>query len=56
MLAAAKYKSKYLWLEPPASLGRVSIEDIDQVMNANDHKALVKRWARQMWGRLVTVP
>lgn len=49
MLAAAKHKSGYHWLEPPAALGKITIGDIDQATSTNEHKARVKCWAEQMW-------
>jgi Family of unknown function (DUF5946) len=49
MLAAAKLKSTYHWLEPPASLGRLTVSDVDAATNAEHHKVLVRQWAEQMW-------
>ena len=49
MLAAARRKSEYFWLEPPASLGVLTVADIDACASVQQHKALVRSWAAQMW-------
>ena len=49
MLVVAKHKSKYSWLEPPASLGGMTVADVELAADAEQHKALVKAWAAQMW-------
>lgn len=49
MLLAAKHKAQYHWLEPPASLGALTIADIDAAENFEAHQSAVRAWARQMW-------
>lgn len=49
MLAAAKQKSAYVWLEPPASLGSITVADVDAAASPDEHCARVRDWARQMW-------
>lgn len=49
MLEAAKQKSTYHWLEPPASLGRLTAATVDAAVDAAEHIRLVRQWAEQMW-------
>lgn len=49
MLAAAKHKAQYHWLEPPASLGPLTVADLEPAADAEAHVALVRAWAAQMW-------
>jgi len=49
MLEAAKRKSHYHWLEPPGSMGRLTVADVDGATSTSDHKELVREWAGQMW-------
>jgi hypothetical protein len=49
MLIAARHKSRFCWLDPPASLGEITVASVDSAASADDHKAVVKAWAAQMW-------
>lgn len=49
MLAAEKHKATYHWLEPPADLGAVTVADVEAAAGIEDHIAMVRRWAAQMW-------
>lgn len=49
MLAAARHKSHFGWLEPPASLGALTVADVEAAMELDAHVAVVRRWAWQMW-------
>ena len=49
MLAAAKRKAEYHWLEPPDSLGAITVADVDSAADAEEHVETVRAWARQMW-------
>jgi len=49
MLIAAKRKSSYHWLEPPAFLGPLTVADVARADSADAHKELVRQWAAQMW-------
>lgn len=49
MLAAAKQKSTYHWLEPPPSLGALTAADIEAASDADGHILRVRQWADQMW-------
>ena len=49
MLAAAKHKATFHWLEPPRELGALTIADVDASTGAEAHMATVRCWAAQMW-------
>lgn len=49
MLVAAKHKAQYHWLEPPASMGSLTVADIEAATGVEEHLALVRAWAAQMW-------
>ncbi len=49
MLAVAKLKAQYRWLEPPASLGPLSVAAVEKAKGVEQHMALVRGWAAQMW-------
>jgi len=49
MLEAAKHKAKYDWLEPPASLGALTVADVEAASNPAEHLSVVRSWATQMW-------
>ena len=49
MLSAAKHKSQYVWLEPPNSLGPLTVADIEAASSVEAHMQAVRSWAAQMW-------
>jgi hypothetical protein len=49
MLAAARHKARYHWLEPPASLGPITVADVESAAGIESHLSVVKNWASQMW-------
>jgi hypothetical protein len=49
MLIAAKHKAHYHWLEPPASLGRLTVADVEAAADVEQHMMLAREWAEQMW-------
>jgi hypothetical protein len=49
MLAAAKHKSQYHWLVPPAYLGTLTVADVEAATDIQGHMSTVKSWASQMW-------
>lgn len=48
-LAAGKYKHNFTWLEPPNSLGPLTVSDIVNAANVEEHKVLVRSWALGAW-------
>lgn len=49
MLAAGKIKNTFIWLDPPASLGKVTVRHVQQAPDAAAHSAAVKHWAQSVW-------
>ena len=49
MLAAAKFKTQFHWLEPPSSLGVLTVADVEKAAGVDEHKLAVRTWAAQMW-------
>jgi len=49
MLAAAKHKARYHWLEPATFLGPLTVADVEAASGVEEHSSMVRRWAEQMW-------
>lgn len=49
MQQAAKMKSKFHWLLPPATRGSVTVADVHKATSAKDHKEMVRKWAEEAW-------
>ncbi len=49
MRAAARHKSTFHWLEPPAGLGPLTAADVARAGSTQRHRDLVRQWAEQMW-------
>jgi Family of unknown function (DUF5946) len=48
--AAADRSSSFVWLDPPESLGSITIIDVHHAGdNPQEHKRLVNEWARSTW-------
>lgn len=47
--AATHDKGRFRWLEPPASLGDVTIVDVAASATAEQHRGKVKEWAESVW-------
>jgi Family of unknown function (DUF5946) len=45
----ASEKREYPWLEPPASLGAVTVVDVHAAVTAEEHVAAVRRWCESAW-------
>jgi hypothetical protein len=45
----ASEKRDYPWLEPPASLGTVTIVDVHAASTAEEHVATVRVWSESAW-------
>ena len=46
---ALAHRQDYVWLDPPASLGPLTILDAHQARDLAEHAARVERWARSVW-------
>ncbi len=49
MLEASKHKHLFTWLEPPNSLGSLTAADVVKAASVEEHKTLVRSWARGAW-------
>lgn len=47
--AALQYPDRYVWLEPPPSLGGLTIVDVSQAKDLSEHEEIVERWAWFAW-------
>jgi hypothetical protein len=47
--AALAVEPQYVWLEPPASLGALTIADVHPATSASDHARRVREWANGAW-------
>jgi hypothetical protein len=41
--------AEFAWLEPPESLGRVTVLDVLGAKSPEEHRAAVRGWARSVW-------
>jgi hypothetical protein len=46
---AAPPDATFDWLEPPASLGPITVFDVLATVTAADHRAAVQSWAISVW-------
>jgi len=44
-----RFKDRFRWLTPPSSMGTMTVKDVHQAGNAEEHIALVKKWAKTAW-------
>jgi hypothetical protein len=49
MLAATKRKADFFWLDPPDSLGEITVADIHRAGTVEEHMRLVRDWAEGAW-------
>lgn len=49
MLKASEREENYVWLEPPASLGSVTVADVLKAQGIEAHMAAVRQWAESAW-------
>ncbi len=49
MRLALTDKSRFVWLEPPKSMGELTVVDVANAQDFAEHEVLVKRWARSAW-------
>ncbi|MEM1092304.1 MAG: DUF5946 family protein [Pseudomonadota bacterium] len=46
---ASQHRSWFRWLEPPASVGEVTVADVALATSAEAHEEAVTRWATSAW-------
>ena len=44
-----RYKGQFKWIKPPEQLGDVTIADVVNAKNFEEHEIIVKKWARSVW-------
>ncbi|MDX2270884.1 MAG: DUF5946 family protein [Cyanobacteriota bacterium] len=44
-----EYASQFVWLDPPAPNGRMTVLDIVKARDFPEHQKLVDQWARNVW-------
>lgn len=49
MQRATRSKAHLTWLEPPASLGEVTVLDVHAAEDVIQHREVVRRWAESAW-------
>jgi Family of unknown function (DUF5946) len=49
MLTASKIKHTFKWLEPPASLGAITVAEVAAASTVEAHVKTVNEWARATW-------
>lgn len=49
MLEAGRRKHEFVWLEPPASLGKTTVADVVATSPVGRHRSVVQEWARDAW-------
>jgi len=49
MLKATRLKHTFMWLEPPISLGKLTVADVLKAGTAQAHRSAVKAWAQSAW-------
>ena len=49
MRRALTDKSRFVWLEPPPSMGDITVVDVVNITDPTEHQAMVNRWARSAW-------
>jgi len=49
MLEVAKHKDMFVWLDPPESMGPLTVADVVKAQSVQEHKALVRAWAEGAW-------
>lgn len=48
---ASKQNDRFQWLEPPSSMGRLTVLDVQQASDADEHVAPVREWAASGWSQ-----
>ena len=49
MVAVSKVKGDFWWLDPPDSLGQMTVAEVVSAKGDDAHRAAVVRWARSVW-------
>lgn len=49
MRRALTAKSRFVWLQPPLTMGEITVADVVNIKDSEEHAAIVNRWARSAW-------
>ena len=49
MRRATRHKSEFTWLEPPATLGTLTVLDVHRASGPEEHVERVRAWALDVW-------
>ena len=49
MVAVSKVKDRFGWLEPPPSLGDLTVRHVVGTASADDHRVAVREWSHSVW-------
>jgi uncharacterized protein DUF5946 len=49
MQRAAERKKELVWLEPPASLGTITVRSVHEAPGPEEHEQRVRAWAQEVW-------
>ena len=44
-----RHRDHFVWLDPPPSLGKMTVLDVHMAVDLAEHTELVERWARGVW-------
>lgn len=44
-----EHTDQFVWLEPPASNGRITVLDVVKARDLEEHRRLVETWAKDVW-------
>ena len=42
-------KSRFVWLQPPPSMGEITVVDVVNITDPIEHEVMINRWARSAW-------
>ncbi|MCP4537043.1 MAG: hypothetical protein GY832_07835 [Chloroflexi bacterium] len=46
---ATSHRENFVWLQPPTSMGTMTVIDVNRAKDLAEHEQLVKEWARASW-------
>jgi hypothetical protein len=49
MLQVKKFEDRFMFLEPPASRGMMTVADVVDAVSVEDHLSKVREWAVSAW-------
>ena len=46
---AVRIKGRFTWLQPPASMGPITVADVRGAVGSGEHEGMVREWASSAW-------